>query len=863
MASLAPEPIFLRDYQAPDFLIETVDLHFDIRDDFTIVKSELLLHINPDALNAPAHLVLDGEALELVSLVLDGQLLQPSDYKKEDVSLTIFNVPAHFKLHIETKIYPATNTALSGLYQSGVNLCTQCEAHGFRRITYFLDRPDVLALFTVTIIADEKKYPILLSNGNCVETKKIKGKQSIKWIDPFKKPCYLFALVAGDLDYLEDFFMTHSQRKVILRIYVEKGNLDKCAHAMAALKKAMRWDEVRFGREYDLDIYMIVAVSDFNMGAMENKGLNIFNTQYILAKPTTATDMDYLHIESVIAHEYCHNWSGNRITCRDWFQLSLKEGLTIFRDQCFTSDTTSPTVARIHDVNDLRNSQFSEDAGPLAHAVQPDSYIEINNFYTATVYNKGAEVIRMQQTLLGEPLFRQGMDYYFHHYDGQAVTIEEFVKSMETVSNKDLTQFRRWYKEIGTPVLTIEDHYDNAAHQYTLTIEQSGPKPLHIPIKIGLLASNGQLLQDSLLELKEKKQIFYFEKMAEKPIPSLLREFSAPVKIQYPYSDDVLLLLFKQDTDLFNRWDAGQKYAVNLILRGINAYQHKEPFNIPDDYSATCHSLFTTLKHDNLLLAQMMTLPSEKYIAEQMSIIDIDALLTVRDNLIHELARQLQTTFIEIYETHHETTTEFSLAAMGKRQLKNLALSYLTQLNDPTFNEKYLLTQFRQSMKNNMTDTIAALRSLLNSTSFNQKEMVLNEFYEYWHHDALVIDKWFALQAAGESPETLTRVKKLSEHPAFDFKNPNKVYSLVGTLGRNFHAFHAANGDGYTFLTDCVLKLDALNPQVAARMLKPMSDWKRYDLNRQALMKKQFERILARKNLSKDVSEIAIKSVGV
>jgi aminopeptidase N len=871
MKNSIQEPIYLRDYQVPDYLIETVDLVFELGEESTLVKSKLSLVGNPAAQHPNRNLILHGEALELVSLVLNGVLLTEKQYEHKDDTLIIFAVPEQFELEIHTRLKPQENTALSGLYKSCGNFCTQCEAHGFRRITYFLDRPDVMARFTTTIIADELKYPVLLSNGNLMfAEKRPDGKHMVKWEDPFKKPCYLFALVGGDLECVADTFITMSGREVALQIYVETGNRDYAAHAMAAVKKAMRWDEETFGREYDLDIYMIVAVSDFNMGAMENKGLNIFNTQYILAKPETATDMDYIHIESVIAHEYFHNWTGNRITCRDWFQLSLKEGLTIFRDQSFTADTTSKTVARVHDVKDLRNSQFPEDASPLAHSVRPESVIEINNFYTATVYNKGAEVIRMQQTILGTDLFRKGMDLYFTRHDGQAVTIEDFVCAMEDASGIDLAQFRLWYSQAGTPVLQVHDEYDAKTQEYTLHIKQTCPatpgqphkKPFHIPVKMGLLSADGKEIVHDILQVKEATQVFHFKNIAAKPIPSLLRGFSAPVKLHYAYTDAELQLLMQHDTDLFNRWEAGQQYALNILLQMIKDFRAHKPLHVPAQYIAALQHLLLAMQHDKWLLAEMLTLPTEKYIAEQMDVVDVDAIHHVREVLLFEIAKMLKTHCMSLYEKNHATKPyEFNMQEVANRQLKNICLFYLMILDDKAIHENFGLKQFNESLNNNMTDTMAALACLVNVNG-PERDIALNAFYDKWQANPLVVDKWLALQATAKLPDTLSQVKRLMQHPAFDLKNPNKVYALIGAFAnRNQHAFHAADGEGYEFVADCVLQLDALNPQIAARMVKPFSEWRRYDSGRQHLMREQLERMLQAKKLSKDVYEIITKSL--
>lgn len=869
MTKAEPQLIYLKDYQAPHFFIEKVDLEFELGEATTLVKSRLQIHANPA--NPSKNLLLKGEALELKSVSLDHKLLAPSEYQHTDESLTVFNVPEDFTLEIETIIKPQENTELSGLYKSSGNFCTQCEAQGFRRITYFMDQPDVMAKYTTTITADEQQYPVLLSNGNLVESGTLgDGRHWARWDDPFKKPSYLFALVAGDLEFIEDVFKTKSGKHVTLRIYVEKGNRDKCAHSMEALKKAMRWDEEKFGREYDLDIYMIVAVSDFNMGAMENKGLNIFNTKYILAKPDTATDQDYIHVEAVVAHEYFHNWTGNRITCRDWFQLSLKEGLTVFRDQSFTADTTSKAVARIQDVNTLRVAQFPEDAGPLAHPVRPESYIEINNFYTATIYEKGAELIRMMQTILGEKLFRKGMDLYFDRHDGQAVTTEEFVKAMEDASGIDLQQFRLWYNQAGTPLLQVQDHYDEKQKKYTLKIKQIIPetpgqknkKPMHIPVKIGLIDKSGHELVNDLLHVKNPEETFHFENISEKPIPSLLRDFSAPVKIEYEYSNESLQLLFKHDHDLFNRWEAGQKYAMKLILRLIQDFQKGEKLRLPDDFIDGYIYLIQNLE-DKLLLAEMLILPSEKYIAEQMKIVDVDAIHAVREFMLFEIAVQLKNLLIAVYQKNHnkESTYKFDMKEVGKRQLKNTCLGYIMALNEADMHEAYGMNQFKMSLSNNMTDTMAALRALSNIDG-PQRDQALSEFYTKWQKDPLVVDKWFALQATSKVSDALSQVKKLVTHPAFDIKNPNKVYSLVGAFcNQNLVHFHAKNGEGYEFLAGIVLQLNAINPQIAARMVTPLTNWKRYDSGRQKLMKQQLEIILKEKKLSKDVYELVSKSL--
>ncbi len=856
-------------YSPSSYLIDRTDLTFELEETHTIVTSQLSMRVNPDMTSAVADLVLHGEMLELLSVTLDGDVLDASQYQKDESALTLFNIPKACELIIKTRIKPHENTALSGLYQSAKNVCTQCEAEGFRRITYFLDRPDVLSRFTTTIIADSTRYPILLSNGNKTHSEMLPdGKQKVVWVDPFKKPCYLFALVAGYFDLVEDFFVTQSGRRITLAIYVEKGNADKCAVAMGGLKKAMKWDEEKFGREYDLDIYMIVAVSDFNMGAMENKGLNVFNTQYVLSCPKTATDSDCIAIESVIAHEYFHNWTGNRVTCRDWFQLSLKEGLTVFRDQSFTADTTSATVARIDDVIDLRNSQFVEDAGPLAHPVRPDSYQEINNFYTSTIYNKGAEVIRMQRTLLGEAGFRKAMDLYFERHDGQAVTIEDFVRCMEDSSGINLEQFRLWYSQAGTPNVDVTDEYDAVKKQYTLTLTQrTAPtpgqpekKPFFIPIKMGLLDETGKELENDLFVLEEQAQSFVFKDVITQPIPSLLRSFSAPVKLHYDYSDSALQCLAKHDTDGFNRYEAGQRYVMKLILNLINDYQTKKVLALPDAYLQMIKHLLLTMQNDKMLLVRMLSLPSEKYIAEQMPVIDVDAIYQVKEFVSRSIADALQDIFVKYYQDNAVAAADpWNMETVGKRQLKNTCLSYLMTLEKKQY-QALALTQFNASLASNMTDTMGSMRAISNSENA-ERDSTLEQFYQHWQKDALVVDKWLILQAASKLPDTLSRVKSIMTHAAFDIKNPNKVYALLGVFSRNAIHFHKMNGEGYQFVADCILQLDKLNPQVAAHLVKPFSEWRRYNETRQHLMRNHLEALL-KHPLSSDVKELVSKSLG-
>lgn len=866
------ETIYLKNYQVPPFLISSIRLTFDLNEDHTLVSSEMLFERHPKNQSGPSDLILNGEALILISIKLDNKKLEQTDYFVTEESLIIKNVPNQFKLEIVTKIFPDQNTALSGLYRSSKTYCTQCEAEGFRRITYFLDRPDVLAQYETKIIADKKNYPNLLSNGNRIDFGDLEnGKHFAIWHDPFKKPSYLFALVAGDFDLIEGHFITQSNKKVDLQIYVEKGYGDQAHYALFCMKEAMRWDEKTYGREYDLEKYMIVAISDFNMGAMENKGLNIFNTKYILAKPETATDNDYIHILSVIGHEYFHNWSGNRVTCRDWFQLSLKEGLTIFRDQSFTEDLLSQAVMRIKDVTDLRETQFLEDASPLSHPVRPESYMEINNFYTATVYNKGAEVLRMLQTMLGKNIFRKGMDLYFSRYDGQAVTIEDFVQTMEEVSGVDLSQFRLWYSQAGTPIVNVSDDYDSNNQKYTLTISQSfknqnTQKPMLIPIQISLMSKDGKniLLKDQqeeiILNLKESTQLFQFESIPSLPIPSLLRNFSAPVVLNYAYSDADLLFLMKYDTDAFNRWEAGQKYFLRLAQRSILDAEQNQTLNIPTDFFEAYRHLLNKKIDDPFFMSEMLLMPSEQYIGEQMEIVKVNSIHKIREGLLKEMASNLQQEFEACYKDNNvqKNDNHFDIVAVGKRQLKNRCLAFLMLL--PEY-EAFGMDQFQKSLRSNMTDTQAALASLVNLDTPN-KQTALDEFYQQWKHDALVIDKWFAIQAASKLTNTLEQVKKLSRHEAFDIKNPNKVYALIRTFAhRNLVNFHNKNGEAYAFLREFVQQLDQLNPQVASRMVKPLTIWKRYDKERQTLMKNQLEILLHDKKCSKDIYEIVSKSL--
>lgn len=870
MSNKQPATIYLKDYKPAPFQIDSVDLHFNLDEEQTVVTSTLKMQRNNSG-----KLRLDGQDLELISIKLDGAELAVDRYEIDVESLTIAELPDVFELQIQTVIKPQLNTSLEGLYKSSGNFCTQCEAEGFRKITYYYDRSDVMALFTTTIEAEKAKYPVLLSNGNPVASGELdNGRHWLTWQDPFKKPCYLFALVAGQLECIADTFTTMSGREVKLEIYVESHNIDKCGHAMASLQRSMQWDEEVFGREYDLDIYMIVAVDDFNMGAMENKGLNVFNSKYVLARPDTATDMDFINIEAVIGHEYFHNWSGNRVTCRDWFQLSLKEGFTVFRDQQFTADMFSATVKRIDDVNSLRSYQFVEDAGPMAHPVRPESYVEIGNFYTLTVYEKGAEVVRMIYNLLGKNVFRKGSDLYFERHDGQAVTTDDFVKAMEDASGVDLSQFKRWYSQAGTPVLDCESSYDASAETFTLTVKQSCPPspgqetklPYHIPFGIGLLAADGADLpiESETLELKLAEERFVFTGIKQKPVPSLLRHFSAPVKLNYDYSTEELAFLMANDSDEFNRWDAGQRLGLKLILQLVEQQQAGEAFDInklTDSYKPFSDAFKALLQErggDLNFRAAALMLPSENYIGESMAVIDPVAIHEARTTLRHALAQEHEAVLWQVFEANVDTGA-YSVDALtvGKRSLKNICLAYLATLAT----DKAISASELQLQADNMTDVMAGMRNLID-IDCDARQQAINSFYDKWNSDALVVDKWLSLQAMSSLPNTLAHVKALMQHEAFNIKNPNKVRSLISAfVSANAYQFHQASGEGYQFLADQVISLNSLNPMVAARMCSALIQWRRYDESRQALMQAQLQRILAEPELSKDVYEVVSKGL--
>lgn len=884
MRTEQPQVIYLKDYQAPEYLIDETHLTFELFEDHTLVHAQLVMRRNPARGAGLPPLELDGQQLELLRASLDDQELQPGDYRLDADSLTIQPKAERFTLDTSVKIHPESNTALEGLYKSGKMFCTQCEAEGFRKITYYLDRPDVMSTFTTTVIAEQHRYPVLLSNGNPIGSGPAEdGRHWATWEDPFMKPAYLFALVAGDLWCVEDSFTRQSGRDVTLRIYVEPENIDKCDHAMVSLKKSMRWDEEVYGREYDLDIFMIVVVNDFNMGAMENKGLNIFNSSCVLARAETATDAAHQRVEGVVAHEYFHNWSGNRVTCRDWFQLSLKEGFTVFRDAEFSADMNSRTVKRIEDVAYLRTHQFAEDAGPMAHPVRPDSFIEISNFYTLTVYEKGAEVVRMVRTLLGTEGFRKGSDLYFERHDGQAVTTDDFIKAMEDANGVDFTQFKRWYSQAGTPRLEVSEAYDAAAQTYSLTFRQSCPQtpdkaeklPFVIPVELGLLDAAGNDLPLQLagedaaqgtsrvLSVTEAEQTFTFQGIQAKPLPSLLRGFSAPVKLSFPYDRDQLMFLMQHDSDGFNRWEAGQQLSVQVLQELIGQHQRGEALKLDQRLITALGTVLGNESLDPAMVAEMLSLPGEAYLTEISQVADVDAIHAAREFARQQIAEHLFDALWARYQANREVSRSTAYVAsaehFARRSLQNIALSYLMQSGKQQVLDA-TLEQFEHC--DNMTERLTALAVLVNSPFEAERAKALAAFAEHFKDNPLVMDQWFSVQAASTLPGGLARVKALMQHPAFTLKNPNKVRALIGAFaGQNLVNFHAADGSGYRFLADLVIELNALNPQIASRQLAPLTRWRKYDDARQALMKGELERILASGELSSDVYEVVSKSL--
>lgn len=883
MTSFPSATIYRQDYTVPPFLVDHIDLVFDLGPSVTQVKAITHLRHNPES---ESHdIVLYGEALELVKIVMNGKTLTKPDYTTNDGELHIADAPDDVTLVIDTLIRPDQNTSLMGLYLSNGNFFTQCEAEGFRKITWYPDRPDVMATYTVTIRADKEKYPVLLSNGNLVKTGDLPNNRHYAiWDDPFRKPSYLFALVAGNLACREETFRLADGRDVLLQVWVEKNNLDKTAHAMESLKHSIRWDESRFGLELDLDRFMIVAVSDFNMGAMENKGLNIFNTRYVLADPRTATDTDYANIESVVGHEYFHNWTGDRVTCRDWFQLSLKEGLTVFRDQEFSADLTGSdsgrAVKRIEDVRTLRQLQFPEDAGPMAHPVRPDAYQEINNFYTVTVYEKGAEVVRMYQTLLGRDGFRKGMDLYFRRHDGNAVTCSDFLAAMADANGRDLSQFECWYSQAGTPRVKLESRYDEKDRTLTVSLSQTCPttpgqtekRPFLIPFAIGLLNSKGndmplRLKGDNhfqttcILELSEASQTFTFVDVAEKPVISALRNFSAPVVLEYEQSDEELLHLLSHDSDHFNRWEAGQRLAIRRLVSLTKAIQAGSALTLDTAFIDAFKTVLADTSLDAALRELTLTLPSEMMVAEKLDEIDPHAICQVRQFMRKTLAKNLEKEWCDAWNRNRTEGAYRPVPSdAGKRALKNLALSYLLTLDNPAYCQM-AIEQYGRA--NNMTDRLAALTLLVHSgcTDWHpEAKALLDDFYREFENEALVIDKWFSLQAT--SPLAgINTIETLMEHPAFTLRNPNRARSLIfGFCHNNMAQFHAADGSGYEFWSRNLIELDRINPQVAARLARCMDQWKRYipSLRKPA---EQVLRHVSEQSLSRDTREIIEKTL--
>jgi len=878
MLNPTPQTTYLKDYAPPPYLIHDVELDIDITPNDTIVTATLAVARNPAAGSADMPLVLDGDELELLEVSLDGVKLDPERYTSAPEHLTIDDVPDAFRLETQVRIHPDRNTQLMGLFRSKDGYFTQCEAEGFRRITYFLDRPDVMSRYTTTITADKERFPLLLSNGNLDATGDGPGGQHwARWVDPFPKPSYLFAMVAAKLDRLADTFTTASGRTVDLLVYVESGKIDQADYAMESLKASMRWDEEVFGLELDLDQYMIVAVSDFNMGAMENKGLNIFNTKYVLARSDTATDGDFMMLDRVVAHEYFHNWTGNRVTCRDWFQLSLKEGLTVYRDQRYGEDRYSKAVQRIQEVRSLRAAQFPEDASPMAHPIRPEAYIEISNFYTATVYSKGAEVVRMINTLLGDAGFRAGMDLYFERHDGQAVRTEEFVAAMEDASGIDLGQFQRWYHQAGTPTVAVTMQRDDDSGRVSLLMTQTcAPSPgqptkapFHIPVAVGFIDRDGNdvVISDNpddpatrVLSLTEAEQVFDFDGVPPGAVPSLLRHFSAPVTLRFDYEDAELAHLMAHDSDPFNRWEAGQRLALNVLLTGIEAHRGGKALAFPDHYIAAVRRVLADSDADPAFAAEALSLPNAGYIAEQIDEVDPEGILAVRTALRRHLAAELEPELRAAY-ARFVVDGPYSPdpVSAGRRALRNLCLGYLMELHTQDVIE-LCAAQLRSA--NNMTEAMAALVSLANCEC-PERDAALGFFYEKWRNEPLVIDKWFSVQAGSRLPDTFDRVQTLMQHPDFDIRNPNRVRALVGAFCHGNHArFNAADGSGYAFAADQAIALDTINAQIAARLARAFDRFRKFDAGRQAHARTALQRIRDIDGLSKDTFEVVSNALG-
>ncbi|MFS1861158.1 aminopeptidase N [Vibrio lentus] len=862
-----PQAKYRKDYQSPSHTISEIDLTFDLYDSASIITAVSSVKQEKES----STLVLDGEGLKLVSVLVEGK--EWTQYEQSETLLTLNDLPKDFTLTIVTEVDPEGNSALEGLYKSGGAFCTQCEAEGFRRITYYMDRPDVLAKFTTTVIADKAENPFLLSNGNRVDEGEAEnGRHWVKWQDPHPKPAYLFALVAGDFDVLRDAYTTQSGRNVDLEIFVDKGNLDRANHAMVSLINSMKWDEERFNLEYDLDIYMIVAVDFFNMGAMENKGLNVFNSKFVLANDQTATDTDYLGIEAVIGHEYFHNWTGNRVTCRDWFQLSLKEGLTVFRDQEFSSDLGSRAVNRINNVRIIRGPQFAEDASPMSHPIRPEKVIEMNNFYTLTVYEKGSEVIRMIHTLLGEEGFQKGMKLYFERHDGTAATCEDFVAAMEDASGVDLSQFRLWYSQSGTPTLSVESHYDAEKKEYTLTTrqvtapthEQTEKQALHIPLDIELYTASGEVIElqcngqpiHNVLDVKEAEQTFVFENVNEQPVPSLLREFSAPVKLEYNYSDEELIFLMVNARNEFSRWDAGQMLLAKYIRSNVDNVQQGQKFALSSEVVDAFRGVLLSDSLEPAFIAEMLSLPSHNEVSGWYERVDIDAVASVLHSMKVTLAKELEDELAAVY--HSNALAEYTIDhdSIGKRTLRKVCLSYLAHTEK---GNDLVVAMYQQA--NNMTDTMAAMGAA-NSAQLPCRETLMADYSDKWKHDGLVMDKWFALQGTNPSSNALEVIKASMSHQAFSLKNPNRTRNLVGSfLNMNPVQFHDKSGQGYEFAGEILRELNSSNPQVASRLIDPLLKFRKYDEERQALIKKELETLKNMDNLAKDLFEKVTKAL--
>lgn len=873
------QPIYLKDYQAPAFQFDSVAMHFEIEAEHTQVETTIRVRRQGNE-NVP--LCLHGNDLELVSLSVDGRGLSSDEYSCDSQHLTIEKLPKSFELNTVVKIYPKKNTTLMGLYESSGNLCTQCEPHGFRRITYFLDRPDVMTRFTTSISADKDAYPHLLSNGNLIETRELEnGRHWVKWEDPSLKPCYLFALVAGNFDVLQDSFTTCSGREVQLRFYLEQGYGERGRFGMESLKRSMKWDEECYGREYDLDIYMVVAVSDFNFGAMENKGLNIFNTSCVLASPEQATDDDFIRVEDVIGHEYFHNWSGNRITCRDWFQLTLKEGLTVFRDQQFSEDMTKSELVRLQEVALVRTAQFAEDASPLAHPIRPPSYIEMNNFYTHTVYRKGAEVIRMLYTFMGKEKFRQAMDLYFERYDGNAVTTDDFLAVMiETDPSIDRDAFLSWYNVAGTPILTVKSHYDAAAKTFRLDVKQSlrcglfegeqqPEKPFYFPLAMGLLSAAGEQLETQLdgeaeaqagtrvLVINQHEQCFVFTGVEEKPMPSLLRRFSAPIELRFDYSDEELYLLWQHDTDAFIRDSSRQAVLTRAILAAADAQAAGKEMQVPEQLFTVIGHLLDTQSTDANIQAQLLMMPTAAYVLQQAGGRSLTHIGSAYLHFKQVLADELQNKWMACYERNTTGIYNFDVVSMGKRRLQAACLAGMCG----NASEKALACAFQHyKSSDNMTDSMAAL-SALNDHGSTWRADVMQAFLSEWESEPLVLCKWLMLQASQRHDGVLATVKEISEGDLFDWRRPNIVNALFGCFARNWWGFHREDGAGYELITEAIKKLNGSNPQLAARLVRPMTEWQSLDADRQQKLRAQLKVIAEMPDVSPDVYEIASKSM--